>query len=44
MGGWVSFYIVLAASIILSMVVTHVVYTLNERKFKKILQREEEVK
>ena len=32
MGGWISFYIVLAVSIILATLVTHIVYTSNEKK------------
>lgn len=40
MGGLMSFYIVVPASIALAVLVTHLVYTLNERKFKKIVDRE----
>jgi uncharacterized membrane protein (DUF485 family) len=41
MGGWISFYIVLAASIILAAFITHLVYKLNQKKFTQIIQREE---
>ena len=44
MGGWISFYIVLAVSIILATLVTHFVYTSNEKKFERILQRENQGK
>ncbi len=40
MGGWTSFYIVLAVSVILATLVTHFVYTFNEKKYLQILQRE----
>lgn len=40
MGGWASFYIVLAASLIIAGLVTHVTYRLNEKKFRKISGRE----
>ena len=40
MGGWISFYIVLASSIIIAILATHIIYTSNEKKFKKILQKE----
>ncbi len=41
MGGWISFYIVLAVSIIFAALITHIVYTINEKKFGRLLQREE---
>ena len=44
MGGWISFYIVLSASIIIATVVTHIIYQSNEKKFKRILEREQELK
>ncbi|MEO6453825.1 MAG: hypothetical protein ABIN97_07140 [Ginsengibacter sp.] len=42
MGGWISLYIVIVVSIILATLSTHIIYTFNEKKFKKILQREGE--
>ena len=44
MGGWISFYIVLGVSIIIAILTTHIIYQSNEKKFKKILQREGELK
>ena len=44
MGGWISFYIVVAVSIVISILITHIVYQSNEKKFKRILKREEELK
>lgn len=44
MGGWISFYIVLAASIIIAILTTHVIYQSNEKKFKRILRREDDLK
>ena len=44
MGGWMRFYIVLGASVIIAMFTTHIVYQSNEKKFKRILKREGELK
>lgn len=44
MGGWTSFYIVLPLSIVLAFAITHFVYTLNEKKMQRIMQREEHSK
>ena len=44
MGGWISFYIVLGVSIIVAILTTHIVYQSNEKKFKRILETEEELK
>lgn len=44
MGGWISFYIVLGVSIIIAVLATHIIYQTNEKKYKKILRREEELK
>ena len=44
MGGWISFYIVLGVSFTLAILITHIVYQSNEKKFKTILKREEEAK
>ena len=44
MGGWISFYIVLGASIIIAILATHIIYRSNEKKYKSILKREEELK
>ncbi len=41
MGGLVTFYIILPASILIAFTVTHFTYVINERRLKKILQREE---
>ena len=40
MGGWTSFYIVVPVSIAAAAAVTHLIYTLNEKKFKRIEERE----
>lgn len=40
MGGWTSFYIVLPVSVVLAVLITHLVYQANEKKLKRILQRE----
>lgn len=40
MGGWSSFYIVLPLSVVAAIIVTHLIYTVNEKKFKKIEDRE----
>lgn len=40
MGGWGSFYIVVPFSIVAAIAVTHLVYTINEKKFKRIIERE----
>ncbi len=42
MGGWTSFYIVLATSLILATLATHIIYQSNEKKFDRILQREKQ--
>ena len=41
MGGWTSFYIVLPVSVVLAALITHLVYQTNEKKLKRILQRED---
>jgi hypothetical protein len=41
MGGWTSFYIVLAVAVVLAVLITHLVYQTNETKLQRILQREE---
>lgn len=41
MGGWISFYIILFVSVLLAAIITHLVYQTNERKVKRLLQREE---
>ncbi|MEO6328470.1 MAG: hypothetical protein ABIO55_06040 [Ginsengibacter sp.] len=38
---WISFYAMLTASITLATLVTHIVYIMNEKKFKKILERKD---
>ena len=42
MGGWISFYIVLGVSIVIAISVTHFVYQSSEKKFKKLLKKEED--
>jgi hypothetical protein len=42
MGGWTSFYIVLAASIIIAVAITHINYKSSEKKYKELLKKEEE--
>ena len=44
MGGWISFYIVLGVSIIISILATHIIYQSNEKKYRRILKREEKLK
>ncbi len=41
MGGWTSFYIIIAVSVVSASIITHHVYQINERKLKQILDREE---
>jgi hypothetical protein len=41
MGGWKSFYIVAPVAFVLAMMITHLVYTTNEKKLQKILQKKE---
>ncbi len=41
MGGWASFYIVVAVAITLAILITHLVYQTNEKKLHQIQQREE---
>ena len=41
MGGWGSFYFVVPFSIAAAVTVTHLIYTSNEKKFKKIVERED---
>ena len=43
MGGWISFYIVLIVSIIVATLATHIIYQSNEKKYKRILQRENQI-
>lgn len=43
MGGWISFYIVLIVSIIVATLVTHIIYQSNEKKYRGILQRENQI-
>ncbi len=43
MGGPLTFYIILPVSIIIAFTVTHFTYVSNERRLKKILQREKEI-
>ncbi|HEV8080563.1 MAG TPA: hypothetical protein VGP43_07620 [Chitinophagaceae bacterium] len=40
MGGWTSFYIIAPLSVVLSALITHLVYQTNEKKLKSILDRE----
>ncbi len=40
-GGWISFMIVLGSSILFAAIITHLVYEANEKKYKRILDREE---
>lgn len=40
MGGWISFYIIIAVSILIAVLLTHIVYQTNEKKYKRILERE----
>ena len=41
MGGWTSFFIILPVSVLLAFLITHLVYQTNERKLKRIVDREE---
>ena len=43
MGGWISFYIVIIVSIIVATLVTHIIYQSNEKKYRRILQRENQI-
>jgi hypothetical protein len=43
MGGWISFFIILIGSVLLSILITHLVYQTNEEKLKRLLEREEHV-
>jgi len=43
MGGWISFFIILIGSVLLSVLITHLVYQTNEEKLKRLLEREEHV-
>src|ERR1044071_5326343 len=43
MGGWMSFYIVLGVSIIAAILATHIIYRSNEKKYRTILKREEDI-
>jgi hypothetical protein len=36
MGGWMSFYVVLAVSIISAAIITHLVYQSNEKKYQAL--------
>jgi hypothetical protein len=40
MGGWISFYIIIAVSILIAVLLTHIVYQTNEKRYKRILERE----
>lgn len=40
--GSLSFFIILAAALLLATAITHIVYTSNEKRIKKILEREEQ--
>jgi hypothetical protein len=44
MGGWISFYIVLGVSIVIAILATHLIYRSNEKKYRNISKREEELK
>ena len=41
MGGWISFYIIVAIAVALAALITHLVYRANEKKLQQIKQREE---
>ena len=43
MGGWISFYIVVGVSIIIAVLLTHFVYRSNEKKYTRILEREQQL-
>ena len=36
MGGWTSFYIVLSVSVVSAALITHLVYQINEKKYKAL--------
>ncbi len=40
MGGWISFIIVLFVAILSASIITHLVYKINEKKYKIIEERE----
>ena len=40
MGGWISFYIILFVSILLASIITHLVYQTNEKKVKRLLEKD----
>ena len=42
MGGWSSFYFVVPFSIIAALTLTHLVYSINEKKFRRIVNREDQ--
>jgi hypothetical protein len=42
MGGWISFYIVLAVSVIIAVIVTHFNYQSSEKKYRELLKKEGE--
>ena len=39
MGGWTSFYIVMPLSVLISVIITHMVYQTNEKKLQRLLQK-----
>ena len=41
MGGWTSFYIILFVSVVLAALITHLVYQTNEKKIKRLLEKDE---
>jgi uncharacterized membrane protein len=39
MGGLISFYIIFSISVLLALLTTHLVYTTNERRLKRLIEK-----
>lgn len=43
MGGWISFFIVFFIAVLSASIITHLVYKTNEKKYRKIEERESQM-